>query len=113
MSGLPALRCFIFFAAVLILVSPSFESGNPRQLGQGFIRIYRVKFVRIVGSSFSRTTGSQFNADDSQTQKRIGSILIPALEADFSPWRPGIFIKNPPVIFGKLFDKPQPLRVQW
>jgi hypothetical protein len=50
MSGLPALRCFIFFAAdVFILVLPSFDREVLR-LGQGFIRIYRVKFVRIVSS---------------------------------------------------------------
>jgi len=42
-SGLPALRCFIFFAADLfILVLPSFNRETLAKVGQGFIRICRV-----------------------------------------------------------------------
>src|SRR5258708_20949343 len=45
MSGLPALRCFIFFAADLfILVLPSFGRKVPELMGQGFTLIYRFKF---------------------------------------------------------------------
>jgi hypothetical protein len=41
MSGLPALRCFIFFAADLfILVLPSFGRKVPEQMGQGFTLIH-------------------------------------------------------------------------
>jgi hypothetical protein len=43
-SGLPALRCFIFFAADLfILVLPSFNRETLAKVGQGFIHMYRVK----------------------------------------------------------------------
>ena len=46
MSGLPALRCFIFFAAdLIILVLPSFDREAPEQLGQGFTLIYPFKFA--------------------------------------------------------------------
>src|SRR6202022_3442858 len=46
MSGLPALRCFIFFAADLfILVSPSFRRKAPEQMGQGFTLIYLFQFA--------------------------------------------------------------------
>src|SRR5260221_13207878 len=45
MSGLPAPRCFLFFAADLfILVLPSFGREAP-EMGQGFTLIYRVKFA--------------------------------------------------------------------
>src|ERR1700743_1182288 len=48
MSGLPALRCFIFLAADLfILVLPSFGRKAPEQMGQGFTHIYRFKFPRV------------------------------------------------------------------
>src|SRR3981081_3629893 len=41
MSGLPALRCFIFFAADLfILVLPPFSRKAPEQISQGFTLIY-------------------------------------------------------------------------
>jgi hypothetical protein len=41
MSGLPALRCFIFFAADLfILVLSSFVKKPPEEMGQGFTLIY-------------------------------------------------------------------------
>jgi hypothetical protein len=41
MSGLPALRCFIFFAADLfILFLPSFRREDPEQMGQRFILTY-------------------------------------------------------------------------
>jgi hypothetical protein len=46
MSGLPALRCFIFFAADLfILFLPSFGREAPEQMGQGFTLIYRFKLA--------------------------------------------------------------------
>src|ERR1700682_2559078 len=46
MSGLPALRCFIFFATDLfILVLPSFGREAPEQIGQGFANIYRFEFA--------------------------------------------------------------------
>src|SRR5260370_40508731 len=46
MSGLPALRCFILFAAdLIILVLPSFGREAPEQMGQGFTLIYRFKFT--------------------------------------------------------------------
>src|ERR1700686_1152826 len=45
MSGLPALRCFIFLAAdLIILFLPSFGSREAlNQMGQGFTLIYRFK----------------------------------------------------------------------
>jgi hypothetical protein len=46
MSGLPALRCFIFFAVDLfILVLPSFDREGPEQMIQGFPLIYNFKFA--------------------------------------------------------------------
>src|SRR6266436_2668065 len=46
MSGLPALRCFILFAADLIILvyRPSVEKP-PEQMGQGFTHIYRFKLA--------------------------------------------------------------------
>ena len=47
MSGLPALRCFIFFAADLfILFLPSFGQEAP-EMGQGFTLIYCFKFASM------------------------------------------------------------------
>src|ERR1700716_3814340 len=46
MSGLPDLRCFIFFAVDLfILVLPSFGREGPEQMIQGFPLIYNFKFA--------------------------------------------------------------------
>src|SRR6195256_4508963 len=46
MAGLPALRCFIFFAVDLfILVLPSFGREGPEQMIQGFPLIYNFKFA--------------------------------------------------------------------
>jgi len=56
MSGLPALRCFIFFAADLfMLVLPSFDREALSKTGQGFVRIYCVKLITIVSSSTEAT----------------------------------------------------------
>ena len=114
-SGLPALRCFIFFAAdLIILVLPSFNRETLAKLGQGFVRIclFKVSPNREV---VERTPGIvSYYGMVAKRNARIGCILIPAPTTTLSCRHPGrIWQKTPPNTFDKIFDKPQPPRVQW
>jgi hypothetical protein len=112
MSGLPALRCFIFFAADLfILVLPSFDRETLAEVGQGFVHIAALKSVSTVGQS--GTTG--ILTDCGMVAKRTC-----AMEASrYRRRQPlstasaqGVLSKPRTYTFGKIFPKPQPPRVQ-
>jgi hypothetical protein len=67
MSGFPALRCFIFFAADLFILVLHPSIGNSGEISQEFSRIFRVK-VRVDRVFVSKPRDSCDFVDGSQTK---------------------------------------------